>query len=373
MKGVLPDRILKEFIEQGYIASDYGKETLLKNVQPSSLDLTLGKKVYEIRGEPTHGIQLEKIIVREFEINDWTVLQRGKTYLVELQEYFRPEKLKKKYEIGIIYVHTNPKSSAGRTGIISKIWAPGNELFDVIPPNYEGKIYSLILPKAFPVKVKEGVSINQMRIFYQRPEESELNPEDMYNALEKNRIYLLTGRDDKPVEKVRFYRNGIEMTMYLPKGEVSILEAKKTKKPLILKPRANKVDDFFTRKKVDKDGTFLLKKDGFYIIATRELLKIPIAETLKGTGVPPFVIEIAAYDEGTGEFRSHAAGFVEYGFGVGSPSLIIMEIHPHTDLVVGDGSPVAILRFYEFHEPPETRYQGSYNQQGLTPGKYFKE
>ncbi len=375
MRGVLPDKILHEFVKIGYIEAPYGKEELDKNVQPSSIDLTLGEKAYEIRGEPTRGNDVEKYVLKEINISGGATFEVGKTYMIELQEHFNPDNLKKKKtDPSLFFIHANPKSSFGRTGAISKIWVPGNNGFDVIPPNYDGEIYSIVMPKAFPMKIEKGASINQIRIYYGRMDESVLDPSSLYYTLENKGIFLMKNRDKKPVNKIVFTENGIAMNMYLPKGEVNILEAKKNpKRELILKAGENKLDDFFHRRKMDKGGTFVLKKDHFYIIATRELFNIPLAETLIGTGKPPFVAEIKAYDVNSGEFRGHAAGFVEYGFGTEGHSLIIMEVHPHGDVIVVDKSPVGIIKFYEFHEPPEKSYNGSYNHQNLTPGKYFKE
>lgn len=375
MRGVLPDKILHEFVRIGYIEAPYGKEELDKNVQPSSIDLTLGENAYEIKGEPTLGDKIEDYATKNVNISNGATLEVGKTYMIELQEHFNPENLKKeKTDPGLFFIHANPKSSFGRTGAISKVWVRGHSGFDVIPPDYNDKIYSIVMPKAFPIRIKKGASINQIRIYYGRMDESVLDPSSLYYTLENKGIFLMKNRDKKPVDKIIFNENGIAMSMYLPKEEVSILEAKKNpKRELILEAGENKLDDFFHRRKVDDNGMFTLKKDHFYIIATRELFNIPLAETLIGTGKPPFVAEIKAYDVNSGEFRGHAAGFVEYGFGTEGHSLIIMEVHPHGDVVIKDNSPVGIIKFYEFHEPPEKSYVGSYNHQGLTPGKYFRE
>ncbi len=372
MKGVLPDRKLKELVYNGYISSERGISE--EQIQPSSIDLRLGRIAYKIEGEPNPKMSLDDVAVDKFYIDDWTEFSPGITYAVELEERLNPNKINP-YIRGIMHIHTNPKSSAGRTGMISKIWAPGSEKLDDIPAEHVGKIYSIITPRAFPIKLKHGVSINQMRISYGRLEKSKLDPKTVYERLLNKGIYFMKNRRKTgiPESKVKFDKGGIEINMYLPEGEPAFYESKPTNKSVIFERKKNKLLDFFEEKFL-KNGKTKLENGKFYISATEELIAIPTTDTLQGIDIPPFVIEIMAYDEGSGEFRSHAAGFVEYGFGDDENSLIIMEIHPHSDIVVGKNSPVGLMILYELHEPPETKYEGFYRgQMKLTPGKYFKE
>ncbi len=395
MKGILPDNVLKEFVESGYITSPNG-EKIVDQIQPTSLDLTLGERAWELRGEPTNSMPIDRVAKDDFSIKNGTILHPGKTYLIELNERFNPENFpSKEYDIEEIHIHANPKSSAGRTGMLSKLYIPGSEMSEVVgigkheygeafaivnnhndsvPSQYKGKLYVLVSPGPFPVKLKKGDSINQVRLYYGNLEESELDVRNLYEKLYKRNIYLVEYRNNKPVEKLKIHNNGIEMSMHLKRDKKTILEARKTSKPVLFERGANKLTDFFKIKQVGKDGLFTLKKDGFYIIGTRELFRLPTEETLRGSDTSPFAAEIPPYDyDGIGKARIHGAGFVEYGFGISSPSLIIMEVHPFSNILIEDGSPVGVLKLYKISRPPENSYNGSYNRQTLTPGKYFTE
>jgi dCTP deaminase len=60
-EGVLPRQALREFIEAGYIASD--AEIPDKNLQPASIDLTLGPVAYRLRSSflPSSGTVRDKL------------------------------------------------------------------------------------------------------------------------------------------------------------------------------------------------------------------------------------------------------------------------------------------------------------------------
>jgi dCTP deaminase len=46
----------------------------------------------------------------------------------------------------------------------TRILADGVPRFDKIPPGYRGKVYAVITPRSWPIKVKQGCTLNQARL-----------------------------------------------------------------------------------------------------------------------------------------------------------------------------------------------------------------
>ncbi len=100
-----------------------------------------------------------------------------------------------------------------------------------------------------------------------------------------------------------------------------------------------------------REGYLTLKKGEFYILSTREAVRVP----------PQLACEMAPMDERSGDFRSHYAGFIDPGWGygkkgegVGRP--LTLEVRPFEDLLVRHGQPVGKIKFERMIEVPETSY-----------------
>ena len=63
----------------------------------------------------------------------------------------------------------NPKSSTGRLDIFTRVITDGGYNFDDIPPGYEGRLYLEVVPLSFPVRVKEDLALNQLRLTVGNP------------------------------------------------------------------------------------------------------------------------------------------------------------------------------------------------------------
>ena len=57
----------------------------------------------------------------------------------------------------------NPKSSTGRLDVFTRVIADKTRGFDRIGPGYHGPLYAEISPKTFPVLVREGSRLSQIR------------------------------------------------------------------------------------------------------------------------------------------------------------------------------------------------------------------
>ena len=58
----------------------------------------------------------------------------------------------------------NPKSTTGRLDIFTRVITDYSHRFEEIEPGYKGNLYLEVVPKSFPIKVKTGHRLNQLRM-----------------------------------------------------------------------------------------------------------------------------------------------------------------------------------------------------------------
>src|SRR5271156_2985589 len=151
-EGVLPGQLLERAVRAGYI--DAGRFNIpTTNVQPASLDLRLGERALRIRcsflpGEDTVERKLKDYILDEIDLRgDGAMLEARCPYLIELKERLDlPAGVRGK---------ANPKSSTGR--------------IDELAPGYNGPLYREVVPLSFAIRVREDLTLNQLRLSMGRP------------------------------------------------------------------------------------------------------------------------------------------------------------------------------------------------------------
>ena len=123
--GIFPAQHLREAVDRGWIT---GPSSLVERIQPASLDLTLGTTAYRLQcsflpdRESTVEDKLGRYALEEFSIEEGAILERGRAYLIQLQETVAlPERVRGR---------ANPKSSTGRLDIFTRVISDGNARFD---------------------------------------------------------------------------------------------------------------------------------------------------------------------------------------------------------------------------------------------------
>ena len=157
-KGILPDRMIAGLARAGAIlpAADFAPD----QIQPASLDLRLGDIAYRVRasflpGRTTVARRIDELKLHEFPLADGAVLETGCVYIVPLLESLAlPDE---------IAAAANPKSSTGRLDVFTRVIADETRGFDRIEPGYHGPLYAEISPRTFPVLVREGSRLSQIR------------------------------------------------------------------------------------------------------------------------------------------------------------------------------------------------------------------
>ena len=158
LSGILPGQIIRSMIESGEVWSQGTIEE--EQIQPASLDLRLSDIAYRIRASflPSEGSVKEKLTelaLHKIDISDGAVLETGCVYLVPLMEALSlPER---------ITAISNPKSSTGRVDVFTRLICDGSHEFDKVPGGYKGHLWLEISPRTFPVIVRQGTRLNQMR------------------------------------------------------------------------------------------------------------------------------------------------------------------------------------------------------------------
>ena len=327
-------------------------------IQPSSIDLRLGRMAYRIRASFLAG-QGARIIDRlpEFEMHrvdltDGAVLEKGCVYLVPLMEALDLPQ-------GVQAV-ANAKSSTGRLDLLTRLITDGGTEFDRIPDGYAGPLYAEICPKSFSVLVRPGARLNQVRFRTGEARLSDTELADLHSASP-----LVSG------EAVISEGLGFSVDLKPAAGDLVGYRAK---------PHTGVIDldrigayapaDFWEEIRTDQ-GRIVLDPGAFYILVSREAVTIP----------PTHAAEMAPYMAMAGEFRVHYAGFFDPGFGWadagGSGSRGVLEVRCHeAPFVLEHGQIVGRLVYERMAETPETLYgreiASNYQGQGLKLSKHFK-
>ena len=158
-KGILPDRLIAALAEAGGIPTT--RQFAADQIQPASLDLRLGAVACRVRASflpgpgSTVARRIAELKLHEFALTDGAVLETGCVYIVPLIE-----SLNLPPEIAAV---TNPKSSTGRLDVFTRVIADETRGFDRVEGGYRGPLYAEISPKTFPVLVREGSRLSQIR------------------------------------------------------------------------------------------------------------------------------------------------------------------------------------------------------------------
>ena len=340
-------------------------------IQPVSLDLRLGEKAYRIRSsflpeKETVEEKLKDLKLYEVSLSDGGILEKGAIYLVPLMEELSLPK-------GVLGV-TNPKSSTGRLDMFTRVIIDKGHRFDEITSGYRGKMYLEIIPRSFPVLAKEGLCLNQLRLYQANPYLNDQNLKKEYKIKP-----ILFGEKGNPIswEQVKV-DDGLYISVDLKgKSKSSIIAYKAKSNSSVIdltKKNFYKAGDFWEPIRRQRKNRLVLEPESFYIMVSKE--KICIWPHLLG--------EMVAYEPNSGELRTHYAGFFDPGFGyhngdnlVNQGTRAVMEVRPHdVPFLVEDGQTFCRLMFEKIIERPAKVYgqdiASHYHSQELKLSKYFK-
>jgi len=266
-----------------------------------------------------------------------------------------------------VYAYANPKSSTGRNNAFCRVVADGVPMYDaLIGPGWKGELWLLVRPDSFPVLVQPGLSLAQVRLFYGK---SFLDKLEVEIAVKKHGLLFNPSGYVIPNEDVHWHADSLVLSLYV--GENMGWECRGSRKTIdFSKIRHYDGEEFFEPVR-SRNGSIILRKNTFYILATEERIMVP----------PYLSAELRAIDPRLGEFRSHAAGYIDPGWGWGKEgekhgSHITLEVIPFEDTLIRSGQAIARIRYERMYQEPDVVYDAANSnyteQRGATLSKHFK-
>ncbi len=354
--GILPAQRIEAMVGAGTIAA--ARPLDADQIQPASLDLRLGETAYRVRASFLPGPvtpvaeRLAKLTLHEFSLAAGAVLETGCVYIVPLME-----SLKLLAEIGAA---ANPKSSTGRLDIFTRIITDRAREFDIVPAGYAGPLYVEISPRTFPVLVRAGSRLSQMRF---RTGEARLD----------DAALLALHRQQALVDGEPRVDNGLTLSIDLGGTAAGIVgyRAKRHTAVIDVDRRAAHDPLDFWEPIARREPELILDPDQFYILVSREAVHVP----------PDYAAEMVPFDPLVGEFRVHYAGFFDPGFGHsaagGEGSRAVLEVRSHeVPFILEHGQIVGRLVYEPMTERPNRLYgqdmASNYQAQGLKLSKHFR-
>ena len=356
--GVFPARYIERLHAAGAIVAPAFDAD---QVQPASLDLRLGDTAYRVRSsflpgpEQTVHERIRSLELHRLDLTNGAVLERGCVYLVPLLESLAlPED---------VSAGANPKSSTGRLDVFTRVIGDRARGFDTLPAGYAGPLYLEISPRTFPVRVRMGSRLSQMRF---RMGNSRLSV-DEHRALHAAQTLVFD-----PNEAVG---EGVALSIDLKGEDRSGLIGFRSKRhtPVIDMDIKDTLDVLEYWEPLINRGSeqFILDPDEFYILVSRESVHVP----------PAYAAEMVPFDPLVGEFRVHYAGFFDPGFGHsgagGTGSRAVLEVRSReVPFLLGHGQTIGRLIYERLSEAPDRLYGtglgSNYQAQTLKLSKHFR-
>ncbi len=388
-KGILPIQKLRVLHHFGVIRSDKDYPIQEDQFQPNSVDLRLGKVAYRVRcgflpENETVTDKIQKLCQHEFSLENGAVLEPNCTYIIPLLENLHlpvsnmaelvtGEKSSRE-TIGfssssMLSAKSNPKSTTGRLDIFTRLVTDYSHRFEEISPGYNGPLFLEVVPKSFPVRVRTGQRLNQLRV---RHGNGKLNDDEILRTHSIDT--LLFSNDKKPIADDKIVVDGglfMSVDLTGTKDRVVGYKAKKNRDLIDLEKVGHyKVSDFWDPIYAGQDDYMILEPEAFYIFASKERCRIP--RHLAGEMVP--------YDTGSGELRTHYAGFFDSGFGgdvTDAGARAVLEVRSHdVPFLVEDGQTFFRMIYEANTDIPEFVYgsklASNYQGQELKLSKHFK-
>ncbi|HEX2256137.1 MAG TPA: 2'-deoxycytidine 5'-triphosphate deaminase [Afifellaceae bacterium] len=354
--GILPDRAIRALVEGGEVR--LGMPLDERQVQPASLDLRLGDVAYRVRAsflpgpERTVAERIDELKLHEIELGRGAVLETGCVYIVPLLESLAlgPE----------LAASANPKSSTGRLDVFTRVIADRARAFDQVEAGYEGPLFAEISPRTFPILVRRGSRLSQIRF---RRGDARLDDDELAALHRRERLASgearlvgglavsvdLEGTQDGPVG-------------YRAKRHTGVVDVDRAGGFPVL--------DYWEPLRRRGRRELVLDPDQFYILASREAVHVP----------PGHAAEMVPFDPLVGEFRVHYAGFFDPGFGHaaagGHGSKAVLEVRSReVPFILEHGQTVGRLVYERMAGPPDQLYgtalASHYQAQGLKLSKHF--
>jgi dCTP deaminase len=357
--GILPDHMIAVLVRDGAILRAY--DLVPDQIQPASLDLRLGEVAYRVRAsflpgpDTTVAERIDELKLHEITLGDGAVLETGCVYIVPLIESLAlPDD---------IAAAANPKSSTGRLDVFTRVIADETRGFDHIAAGYHGPLYAEISPRTFPVLVREGSRLSQIRF---RHGSALLDGESLRALHARERLV-----DDSAADVSEGIAVSVDLSGLGPDGLVGYRAKRHTGVVDVERRAGYDIGDFWEPMRSRKERSLILDPGEFYILASKEAVQVP----------PDYAAEMVPFDPLMGEFRVHYAGFFDPGFGYagagGRGARAVLEVRSReVPFILEHGQIVGRLVYETMLARPRSLYGegigSNYQAQGLKLSKHFR-
>ncbi len=357
--GILPSQAIEALASARRIVADV--PLAQGQVQPASLDLRLGRRAFRVRASflPGRDVpiadRIASLSLFEIDLTRGAVLETGAVYIAEILEGLD-------LPAGLAAA-ANPKSSTGRLDVFTRVIADRSREFDQIEQGYRGPLYLEISPRTFPVLVRTGSRLSQLRF-----RSGAVRLDDAGVAALHARSRLVTSAEPSiqsgiavSVDLAGFGRE--RLVGYRAKRYTAVVDVDRVGVCDVL--------DFWDPIHARGAPELILDPGQFYILASKEAVHVP----------PDHAAEMTPFDPLVGEFRVHYAGFFDPGFGHagagGEGSRAVLEVRSRdVPFILEDGQTVGRLVYERMAEMPSTLYGqdlgSNYQAQGLKLSKHFR-
>jgi dCTP deaminase len=357
--GILPDHELERLAAAGAIVA--AEAFAEGQVQPASLDLRLGPVAHRIRASFLPGPEarveekLAALTLHTISLAGGAVLETGCVYLVPLQESLAlPDG---------VAATANPKSSTGRLDVFTRVIADRGRAFDTVPAGYRGPLYLEVSPRTFPVLVRTGSRLSQLRL----RRGAALIDDAALASLHAAETIAAPG---EPVIDGGLVLS-VDLEPAAPGAPVGYRAKRHTGVVDVDRVAGYPVGAFWEPIAADPASGLVLDPDEFYILVSREAVHVPPATAAEMVPIDPLV----------GEFRVHYAGFFDPGFGHaaagGHGSRAVLEVRSReVPFILEHGQSVGRLVYERMAAAPRRLYGmgigSNYQAQGLKLSKHFR-
>jgi dCTP deaminase len=228
-----------------------------------------------------------------------------------------------------------------------------------------------IVPRSFAIRVKTGLSLNQLRLVVG---DARIGDADLRTVHQE---FPLLYVDSHPLRETELaVADGLFLSVDLdgPVENAVGYRARKNSMPLDLSQlRHYRARDFWDPVFPEPGGKIVLEPEVFYLLISAEGCSIP----------PSYAAEMMAYDPTAGELRTHYAGFFDPGFGYDPTgrrpgSRAALEVRARdVSFMVEHRQPICKLAFERMLEPPDVLYGAgagsNYQGQASMLSKHFVE
>jgi dCTP deaminase len=303
----------------------------------------------------TVAARIAELKLHEVPLGGSAVLETGCVYIVPLIERLALPR--------DIAAAANPKSSTGRLDVFTRVIADETRGFDRIRAGYHGPLHAEISPRTFPVLVREGSRLSQIRF---RHGNAVLDAAALRALHARERLV-----DDADADVGDGIAVSVDLSGLGPERLVGYRAKRHTGLIDVERRSGYEVAEFWEPIAARRDRSLVLDPDEFYILASKEAVQVP----------PDYAAEMVPFDPLVGEFRVHYAGFFDPGFGHagagGGGARAVLEVRSReVPFILEHGQIVGRLVYERMLERPQALYGerlgSSYQAQGLKLSKHFR-